>query len=129
MIAFQFQFLDTTKLAATVVKDASFKSVGHLAATIRKGAMASIDISPESSEPGDAPNSRDGRLARAIVFHVDKQTDTAVIGPRKSVVGEAGAAHEHAEKIGITKFPERPFMFPELERNIPRFGETFAASY
>ncbi len=128
MIGLDFQFIDTSKLVATAAKDASFKNLGHAVATIRKDAQASIDISAEPSKPGTPPNSRDGKLARAIVFDVDKANDIAIVGPRESVVGDAGAAHEHGEQLGNTDFPERDFMEPALERNLSRFGESFAGS-
>jgi len=128
VIGFDFKFVDTSKLVIDRAKDATFKNLGHTVATIRKDAQASIDISAEPSQPGTPPNTRDGKLPRAITFDVDKASDIAVVGPRASVVGQAGAAHEHGETLGETDFPERDFMEPALEKNLSRFGESFAGS-
>lgn len=129
MIGFDFQFIDTTQLVVDRANDASFKNVGHALASIRKDAQASIEISPLPSRRGTPPHSRDGRLARAIVFDVNKETQEGIVGPRHSVVGLAGHAHEFADTLGDEKFDERAFMAPALDRNIPRFGESFAGSF
>jgi len=69
-----------------------------------------------------------GQLPRAIVYDNDKESDTAVIGPRESVVGTSGEAHEFGGDYKGQDFPERPFMGPALDKNIDRFASSFAGS-
>ena len=108
------------------VAEAAFKNFSHAAARIRKDAIASITKSSEPSQPGSPPHTRKRQLNRAILFSADKQS--AVIGPRHSVVGDAAQAHEFGGSFRGTDYPERPFMGPALDKNAARFGSDWAAS-
>jgi phage gpG-like protein len=93
---------------------------------IRQTAMASIENSPNPSAPGQPPRTRRGQLRRAIIYHAD--VTGAVIGPRASIVGEAGAAHEFGGEHRGADFPERPFMQPALEEHVADFAGEFSGS-
>lgn len=109
------------------VDQAAFRNFGHAAASIRKDAQASIETSPEPSEPGTPPHTRRRKhLQRAIRFAADKEG--GVVGPVYSVVGEAGAAHEHGETFRGDEFAERSYMGPALERALPRFASDWRGS-
>lgn len=98
------------------------------AGLVRKSAIDSIQRSTESSDPGQPPHTRRRQLPRAIVFHADKATPSAIVGPRKSFVGESGVAHEFGGQYRGQTFPQRPFMYPALERTAPAFAGTFRGS-
>ena len=106
--------------------DASFRNFGHAAASIAKDARSSIQKSPVASEPGTPPNTRRGRLAGAIRYAADMEG--AVIGPRFSVAGASGTAHEFGATYKGRDFLERPFMGPALERALPRFLDGWRGS-
>lgn len=107
-------------------KDA-FRNFGHAAASIRKEAASSIESSPEPSPAGSPPHTRRRNfLRRAIRYAYDKEG--AVIGTMASVIGTAGEAHEKGIRYKGTEFPERPFMFPALEKSIPRFAGNWRGS-
>lgn len=122
-----FGLTATTEFDSRRVKAASdrgsFKNLGHAAATIRKEAVASIEVSPEPSDPGTPPHTKKRQLKRAIRFDVDKARQLAVIGPRESMVGESAAAHEHGGDFKGQDYDQRAFMFPALEANLDRVGD------
>jgi phage gpG-like protein len=93
---------------------------------IRKTAMDSIQTGREPSAPGQPPRTRRGQLRRAILYHAD--VTGAVIGPRESIVGTAGEAHEFGGEHRGTQFPERPFMAPALEEHVADFAGEFSGS-
>lgn len=137
MIGAIFRFIDTTQKVVEAAEKASYRNTGHAAASIRKDAMASIVPSDEPSEPGTPPHThtqkitkkgkvRQGHLPRAIVFHNSKES--AIVGPRYSVVGTAGDAHEFGGEYKGDDYPERAFMGPALERKAAQFGNSFAGS-
>jgi len=98
----------------------SIKSLGHAGAAIRLTARRSIKRSATESQPGDAPHTRRGQLKRAIVFAVEGNKQSAVIGPDAAMVGPAGSAHEHGGHFRGQRYPKRPFMGPALEKIKPR---------
>ena len=140
MIGLKFQLeSDNTQRVKDATDKAAFKSVGHAASSIRKTAIESIEQAEGPSAPGTPPHThtggvtkkgkvRRGNLQRAIVFDSDKAKQEAVIGPRFSVVGESGAAHELGGEFHGDDYPERPFMGPALETNAPRLPGEFAGS-
>jgi hypothetical protein len=128
MLGLSFQFDDQTKRVANAADQATFRNLGHAAAQVRKTASESIVVAEGPSEPGTPPHTRRKQLKRAIRFDVDQAAQTAVIGPMASVVGEAGAAHEHGGDFRGDEYPQRPYMGPALETNVSRFAEEWSAS-
>lgn len=139
MIGSSFKYEDNSKRVADAVDRAEYRNLGHAAASIRKEAIESIESGDGPSLPGTPPHThtqkltkkgkvRKGQLPRAIVYDNDKESDTAVIGPRESVVGTSGEAHEFGGDYKGQDFPERPFMGPALDKNIDRFASSFAGS-
>ncbi len=123
-----------------LAKKAEFKNMAHAAASIRKEEIASFVPSDLASQPGTPPHTRIrivksgknkgkhrlGQIARAVAFDVTK--DSAVIGPRKSIVGTSASAHEFGGEYKGTTFPERSFALPALTKNTDRFAESFSGS-
>jgi len=136
----------TPKLLVAAKDKAAFRNIGHAAASLAKDAKASIQRGPKEqrtraksrsgkkvararhapSTPGTPPHTQRGRLPAAIRFAATE--NSAVIGPRKSVIGEAAAAHELGGSYKGQHYPARPFMQPALERAAPRFAGSFRGS-
>jgi hypothetical protein len=128
MIGLSVQIVEQFGRVKTAADKAGFRNLGHAAASLRKTAVGLIETSDEPSGVGQPPHTRSGQLPRAIRFDVDQRQQEAVIGPRASIVGEAGAAHELGEVFHGQDFDERPFMLPALEDNLDRFAGDWAGS-
>lgn len=139
MLGIDIKFDDQTKRVKAAASDGTFRNLSHASAGIRKTAVESIEPGDGPSPPGSPPHThtqkltkkgkvRKGQLPRAIVFAVDKSKEEAVIGPRASVVGDAGEAHEFGGEFKGDDYPERPFMGPALEANEARFASGWAGS-
>lgn len=139
MIGVSVEYQDNTKSVDDAAKKAGFKNISHAASSLRKDVIASIQPGDGPSAPGTPPHTQTtgvtkkgkpkrGKLPRSILFDVDKEKDEAVIGPRKSVIGEAGWIHEFGGEFEGVQYPERAYMWPGLERAAPRLGNSFEAS-
>lgn len=126
MFGLKIRTLDRTKRVKDAADKAAFRNFGHAAASIRKDAAASIEVSPEPSPRGTPPHTRRRLLPRAMRYAVDKLG--AVIGPMASVAGQVGSAHEFGGRYKGQDYPEREFMFPALERGVPRFAGQWRGS-
>ena len=109
-------------------KDGNITSLGHAAASIRLVAKRSIRSRKRPSIIGSPPSTHTKILPRSIRYFVDKAAGSAFIGPDASIVGQAGAAHEHGGRYMGQVFPKRPFMFPALEKVKPRLPKHWAGS-
>lgn len=119
--------IDRTKAVKDAADKAAFRNFGHAAASLRKDVVSSFQTSPDPSPPGTPPHTRKRKqLPRAMRFDVTKES--AVIGPRASIAGQVGTAHEFGGDYKSQTFPERPFMKPALERAIPRFAGAWKGS-
>lgn len=128
MIGAKVTVIDNSKAVTKAVDKAAFRNMGHAAARITIDSKESIEVAPGPSPAGTPPHTRKKQLPRAIVYDYDRKAQSAVIGPRFSVVGEAGAAHEFGGEFRGDLFDERAFMGPALDQNIPRFAEDWRGS-
>ena len=131
MFGMEVQIEDRFDRVLAAEETARYRNFGHAAASIRKSAQASIVDAPGPSAPGTPPHTRrrgkrPSQIRRAIVYSADKFG--AIVGPRASVLGTAGGAHEFGGSFRGSKYPQRPFMFPALFRNQRRFGQSWAGS-
>ena len=110
------------------VQQANFKNLGHAAATLRMVARQSIRRRKKPSQPGSPPHTQTGRLKRSIIYSVDRQRQSAIIGPSHSIIGPAGAEHEHGGGRRKQRFPRRPYMGPALKKIQPRLSRMWASS-
>lgn len=120
------RFVPKPKRLQRAIAKANFRNINHAAATIRKDAVSTVIQAPQgiASRPGSPPfTHRRGFYRRAIRFEVNRQKNHALIGPRYSVVGDVGQAHEFGRPRGNQTYPKRPTMRPALERKAPRLGE------
>ena len=128
MIGLEVKTEDHTHRVVDATERATFRNLGHAAGRIRRDAIESIVVAEGASEPGTPPHTRRRQLNRAITFDNDRALQEAVIGPRASVVGEAGAAHEFGEEFKGIDYDERAYMGPALEKNVDRFAGDWAGS-
>jgi len=127
MIGMKFSMQFDPKPIDRAVQKAKFENFRHAAQSISKDAKESLVKAEGPSEPGSPPHTHKRVfLRRAIAYRYDKES--AVIGPRASIVAQAGAAHEFGGEYKGETYPERPFMQPALERAIPRFAGSWAGS-
>ena len=127
MFDFKFTFSDNTAELKRKADQAAFRNFNHAAASIAKDAKASIQTADGPSAPGTPPHTQRGAfLRRAIRYAADKTG--AVIGPMASVVGESAQPMEFGGRYKRQDYPPRPFMFPALERALPRFAGDWEGS-
>jgi hypothetical protein len=125
MIRVETRFIDTSASVAEASQKKAFRSLTHAAAAIRLTARRSIRRRQTASAPGTPPSTRAGRLREAVAYWVDRQRGVAVIGPRASVVGLAGQAHEFGGDYRGDHYPARPYMGPAAAANLGRFRDEF----
>jgi hypothetical protein len=100
--------------------NANFRNLGQAAATIRKTARASIKKRKKASAPGTPPNTRKKALPNAILYAVNRQKQSAVIGVSAELLSTAGSPHERGGEFRDAKYPQRSFMVPALMKNLKR---------
>jgi hypothetical protein len=157
MIGMAFRLHIDTKPLEKAVDKGAYKSFSHAAASIAKTGKAKIQRAPRVTSQqqkatkrdargrflkgsgkksrktrtipapvGQAPHTKSGQSRRAIRFEASKTG--AVIGFRRSIIGEAMSAHEHGKRYKGTDFPQRPTMGPSLEENLNRFASSWQGS-
>lgn len=118
---------DTTKDVAQAEERARFRNFFHAAAGIRKTAAQSVEKADGPSQPGGPVHTHRGAFyRRALRFAADKEG--ATIGPRFSMIGESGEAHEFGGSYKGAIYPERPTMGLALEENLDRFADSWSGS-
>ena len=124
----KLKFKDETVKLIKKAKEASFKNLGHAGAAIRMTARRSIKKSKGKSQEGTPPNTRKGRLKNAIMYAVEKDKQTVVVGPDAEIAGTSGKAHEFGGRYRKENYPKRPFMAPALEKLKKRIPTMWANS-
>ena len=128
MIGMKIRTEDRMERVKKKAKDASFKNLGHAAASIRLTARRSIRKRATESPPGTPPHTRKGQLKRAISYAVEKREERAVIGPEHAVVGPSAMAHEFGGRFRGDRYDKRPFMGPALMKIKDRLPRKWAGS-
>lgn len=105
-----------------------YKSLQHAAASLRTIAQRLLRPKKGASSAGSPPHSRTKRLKHAILYSVDRDGQSAVIGPALSKIGRVGGVHEHGGFYKGTKYDARPFMGPALEKAKPKLPKHWAGS-
>lgn len=109
-------------------KQAAFKNLGHAGAAIRLTARRSIRKSSMAAPRGSPPNTRRGQLQRGILYAVNKNSESVIIGSAYTFVGQSGKAHEFGGKYKKQNYPKRAFMEPALEKNASRLSRLWKDS-
>lgn len=122
MLAIKVKTKSDFRKVEKAAKKANFTSLGHAAASIRRAAIKSIRKGKRASKAGQPPRTRRGLFKKAILFDVNKDKQVAVIGPSHEIAGTSGQAHEFGGKYKGQTFPERPFMAPAFQGEVPRFA-------
>jgi len=110
------------------VRNASFRNLGHAGGAIRLTARRSIKKRRKASPPGQPPHTRRGQLRGAIVYAVEKDRQSVVVGPQHRDVGDVGLAHEFGGRFRGQTYPKRAFMGPALEKVKDRLPRKWANS-
>jgi len=88
------------------MKKLNIASISHASAALRKDVKRSIKKSTTESAPGQPPHTRRGQLKRAILYKVEKNRESAVIGPSIHLISRVGQIHEIGGTYVIT--PKKP---------------------
>lgn len=130
MIGVKTKYIDESRKVAQAVKRGGEMTLSRMAGRIRKTAIASIKPKAKHGKtPAGSPyRTRRGQAKRAIVYDVNKQSQTAVIGPRASIMGQSANAHEFGGAYKGNVYPKRPVMAPSLTQNAPAFAPSFRGS-
>lgn len=131
MIAAKGHFESKAVDVRNAVKKAAFTNIGHAAASVRKAMVKGIRQRKNkdlASPPGTPVFTHGGLAKHAIRFHVDRQREEAVIGPRFSVIGTIMRTHEFGEVEDGRDYPERPTAAPALEASLGRIAGQWQGS-
>lgn len=109
-------------------KQAERRGIARAAAALRLTAVRGIRKSQAPSAPGRPPNTRKGRLRKAILYALleERGMPAAVVGPSFYLFGLAGKAHEFGIRFRDEDYPARPFMGPALDVIANRLPTFFA---
>ncbi len=109
-----------------VVDRANIKGLRRAGAYIRKAARNQVKTSQSASMPNSPPNTRRGLLKQSILFGVEKQRKSVVIGPSEKFIGKSMKAHEFGGNYRKRRYPKRPLMGPTLiktNKTLPKFWD------
>jgi len=119
---------DEVRKVLARAKRANIRNLGHAGGTIRKVARHSIRRSPNPSAPGTPPHTRKDQLRRSVLYAVEKDKQSVVIGPSVALVGTSAAAHEFGGRFRKERYPRRRFMGPALEQTRAKLPRHWAGS-
>ena len=107
---------------------ANIESLSHAGGAIRLTARRSIFKREGPSTPGRPPHTHTGALRDAIIYAVEKAAQRVLIGPAFAGVGTSGMAHEFGGHYRRSRYPQRAFMGPALEKLQNRLPSFWAGS-
>lgn len=113
---------DADGLVARAAK-ASVDVLRRMGAYIRRAAQSKVRQSRNPSRPGEPPHTRRGALKRGILFGVDRQSNSIVVGPSIRFVGTSMQAHEFGGGYKRERYPKRPLMGPSLRESAPHLAK------
>ena len=102
------------------VKSGNITALRRSGAYIRKAARNRVTQSSNASAPGTPPNTRRGLLKQSLLFGVEKQRQSVVVGPAEKFIGTAMSAHEFGGTYRRRRYPKRPLMGPTLQATLPK---------
>ena len=107
---------------------ASREFLKRAGAYVRRVAQRKVVTSPKRSLPGQPPHSRRGLLKRGLLFGVERDGKSVLVGPGFSFVGESMSAHEFGGKYRKERYPKRPLMEPSLKESAPHLAKMWDGS-
>ena len=102
---------------------ASREFLQRAGAYVRRVAQRKVVTSPKPSLPGQPPHSRRGLLKRGLLFGVERDGKSVLVGPGFNLVGESASAHEFGGKYRRERYPKRPLMGPSLKESAPHIAK------
>lgn len=103
MIGTRARTVDNFRKVRTRQEAGTVESLGHAGALTRKIVQHSIRRSKKPAAPGQPPKTRKGQLRKSILYDVDKQADSVIIGPSANLISRIGSSHE----FGGTEPPKK----------------------
>ena len=97
------------------VQRGNITALRRAGAYVRKAARNRVTQSANASSPGSPPNTRQGLLKRSLLFGVERQRQSVVVGPAEKFIGTAMKAHEFGGTYRKRRYPKRPLMGPTLQ--------------
>lgn len=79
---------------------ASREFLRRAGAYVRRVAQRKVVTSPKPSQPGQPPHSRHGLLKRGLLFGLERDGKSVLVGPGFRFVGESMSAHELNAPVG-----------------------------
>jgi len=128
MIGMNAKIRFNTPRVRKAVNRGNVRSLGHAGARIRLRAKGSIRKRKGPSARGKPPHTHRKRLPRAILYKVEPERESAVIGPTYTKAGRWAEAHEKGRRYKGHLFPARPFMGPALEKERASLPKLWAGS-
>ena len=113
---------DEDGLVAWIAR-ASREFLKRAGAYVRRVAQRKVVTSPKPSLPGQPPHSRRGLLKRGLLFGVEPDGESVLVGPGFRFVGESMSAHEFGGKYRKERYPKRPLMGPSLKESVPHLAK------
>ena len=113
---------DEDGLVARIAK-ASREFLKRAGAYVRTVARRKVLTSPKPSLPSQPPHSRRGLLKRGILFGLERDGKSVLVGPGFRFVGESMWAHEFGGKYRKERYPKRPLMGPSLKESVPHLAK------
>ena len=101
---------------------ASREFLKRAGAYVRRVAQRKVVTSPKPSQPGQPPHSRHGLLKRGLLFGLERDGKSVLVGPGFRFVGESMSAHEFGGKYRRERYPKRPLMGPALKESVPHLA-------
>ena len=113
---------DADGLVAKVAK-ASVEVLKRMGAYVRTVARRKVKTSDKPSVAGTPPHSRTGALKRGILFGLETNRRSVIIGPSEKFVGTSMVAHEFGGGYKRERYPKRPLMGPTLKESAPHLAK------
>ena len=113
---------DEEGLVAKIAR-ASKEFLKRAGAYVRTVARRKVVTSPKPSQPGQPPHSRKGLLKRAILFGIEREGKSVLVGPGFRFIGASLSAHEFGGRYMRERYPKRPLMGPSLRESAPHIAK------
>ena len=137
------RFVDETAAVAKAFRRATYQALQRLGFMIRGQAQSSIQEETGPSAPGSPPHThkhavtkkgkprKQGLLPSSILYALDKDSMSVIVGPSVNVVDTVGAAFEHEGESSFRgqDYPSRSFMGPALGEEIGALPGLLAEQY
>jgi hypothetical protein len=128
MISLEAKFIDKIKALKKAKREGMIEGLYEAGAYIRRTARRLIRPNKKSSKPGTPPNTQTRILRESILFFVNRERESLIVGPSRRKVEMVGAVHEFGKTFMGRKYPKRPFMGPAFDIAKKRLPEKWKNS-